>query len=410
MLFDNHQSVWTILNSSQVQQQATRILVTSNSKSAAKVSIGPWTLIKANAAFVREQFNLLAIIVVKRCALFPSSHHAMSNGSLLPNLSSFLTIVPRLVGRKPCNDSNDRLLTETLHAHHSPERRNELWEESRQTISEAVRRMTFVRFASANIASALRTLCIPDLVDGVNHTKKIENRPLSRVAGTYAYLHAIYSYPLDSLVARDAISRVNAMHRRARVAGNKTVRERRLFKYIASNLHMAALQQLEDLTPRERHAICQHMILSVFPMGHDIQASTLELENDLHQFERDHMIDDTCESEIRNKAINIAHKAHDVIILHPLVSPRLLYEYVPDWTCSILKLERPAPTYYDAIRDTFATTLANNPVVSRSTHDVQARLFLISALNELMLAKHTSFKLPEADRLMRIISKRLYRR
>ncbi len=334
----------------------------------------------------------------------------MYDRSLLPNLSSFLTIVPKVVGHKQCDARDERLLKETLHAHHTPARRDELWEESRQIISEAVRRMTFVRFVSANIASALRTLCIPDLVEGVNHSKKIENRPMSRVAGTYAYLHAIYSYPFDSHVVRDAISRVNSMHQRARVAGNKTERQRQLFKYIASNLHMAALQHLEDLTPRERHAICQHMILSVFPMGHDIHASTLELEYDLNQFERDHMIDDQNESEIRNKAIHIAHKAHDVIILHPFVSPRLLYNYVPEWTCSILKLSRPAPNYYDSLRDIFATTLVKNPVVSRSTHDMQARLFLVSALIELVLEKRTSFKLPEADRLMRIISKRLYRK
>ena len=327
----------------------------------------------------------------------------------LPNLSSFLPVVPQVAGARQCDARDERLLGETLHAHHTRSRRDELWEETRQIISEAIRRMTFIRFASANIASALRTLCIPDLVEGVNHTKKIENRPMSRVAGTYAYLHAIYSYPIDSHVVRDAISRVNAMHRRARVAGNKTERQRRLFKYIASNLHMAALQQLEDLTPGERHAICQHMILSVFLMGHDIQASTLELEHDLDQFECDNMIDDQSESDIRDKAINIARKAHDVIILHPFVSPRLLYSYLPEWTCRILKLRRPTPNYYDAMRDIFATTLANNPVVSRSTHDLQARLFLVSALNELVLEKRTSFKLPEADRLMRIISKRLYR-
>ena len=233
---------------------------------------------------------------------------------------------------------------------------------------------------------------------------------MSRVAGTYAYLHAIYSHPFESRTVWDAISRVNSLHKRARVAGNKTDRQRQLFKYIACNLHMAALQHLEDLTPRERHAICQHMILSVFAMGHDIQASTLELEDHLSQFERDHRIDDQCESGIRDKAINIAHKAHDVIILHPLVSPRLLYDHVPDWVCSILKLSRPAPNYYDSLRDVFATTLAKNAVVSRSTHDMQARLFLVTAVNELVLEKHTSFKLPEADRLMRVISKLLYRK
>jgi len=334
----------------------------------------------------------------------------MYDRSFLPNLSSFPTIVPKVASHKQCDARDERLLKETLHPHHTLARRDELWEESRQIISEAVRRMTFIRFASANIASALRTLCIPDLVEGVSRSKKIENRPMSRVAGTFAYLHAIYSYPFDSHVVRDAISRVNSMHQRARVAGHKTERQRQLFKYIASNLHMAALQHLEYLTPRERHAICQHMILSVFPMGHDIHASTLELEYDLNQFERDHMIDDSHESEIRNKAINIAHKAHDVVILHPLVSPRLLYDYVPEWACSILKLSRPAPNYYAAIRDIFATTLANNPVVARKTHDMQARLFLVSALNEWVLEKRTSFKLPEADRLMRIISKRLYRR
>lgn len=334
----------------------------------------------------------------------------MYDRSLLPNLSSFFAVVPKVASHQQCDARDELLLKETLHAHHTPARRNELWEDSRQIICEAVRRMTFVRFSSANIASALRTLCIPDLVEGVNHSKKIETRPMSRVAGTYAYLHAIYSYPFDSQVVQKAISRVNSMHQRARVAGNKTDRQRRLFVYIASNLHMAALQHLEDLTPRERHAICQHMILSVYPMGHDIQASTLELEYELNQFERDHMIDDQTESEIRDKAINIAHKAHDVIILHPLVSPRLLYTYVPGWTCSILKLSRPASNYYDAIRDLFATTLASTPVVSRSTHSMQARLFLVSALNELVLEQRTSFKLPEADRLMRIISKRLYHR
>ena len=151
----------------------------------------------------------------------------MYDKPFLPNLSSFLTIVPKVAGHKHREARDERLLQETLHAHHTRSRRDELWEESRQIISEAIRRMTFVRFASANIASALRTLCIPDLVEGVNHTKKI---------------------------------------------------------------------------------------------------------------------------------------------------------------------------------------LANNPVVSRSTHDLQARLFLVSALNELVLEKRTSFKLPEADRLMRIISKRLYRR
>ena len=334
----------------------------------------------------------------------------MYDRSLLPSLSSFLTIVPKVTHRRQCDARDERLLTETLHAHHSTARRHELWEESRQIISEAVRRMTFVQFANANIASALRTLCIPDLVEGVNKTRKIETRPMSRVAGTYAYLHAIYSYPYDSDVVRDAISRVESMHQRARVAGNKTDRQRQLFKYIASNLHMAALQHLEDLTPRERHAICQHMILSVFPMGHDIQASTLQLERDLNQFEHRHRIDDQTESAIRDKAINVAHKAHDVIILHPFVSPRLLYNYVPEWTCSILKLSRPAPNYYDSLRDKFATALVKNPVVSRSTHDIQARLFLVSALNELVLEKRTLFKLPEADRLLRIISKRLYRR
>ena len=233
---------------------------------------------------------------------------------------------------------------------------------------------------------------------------------MSRVAGTYAYLHAIYSHAYESPVVEEAISRVNALHRRARVAGNETERERQLFKYIASNLHMAALQHLDDLTPRERHAICQHMILSVARMGHNIEASTLELEYDLQRFEREQRIDDQVESEIRNKAINISHRAHDVIILHPFVSPRMLYKYVPDWTCSILRLQRPTASYYDTVRDVFATTLANNPVVSRSTHDLQARLFLVTALNELVLQKHTSFKLPEADRLMRIISKRLYRK
>ena len=330
----------------------------------------------------------------------------------LPSLSSFLSIVPKVVAPnvpKRCEREDERLLTETLHAHHTPVRRNGLWEECRQIISEAVRRMTFVQFASANIASALRTLCIPDLVKGVNHTKKIEYRPMSRVAGTYAYLHAIYSHPLDSSVVEQAISRVNSLHRRARVAGNQTDRERQLFKYIASNLHMAALGHLDDLTARERHAICQHMILSVAQMGHDIQASTLQLERNLIEFERTHRIDDSTQSEIRDQAINIAHRAHDVIILHPLVSPSMLYKYIPDWTCSILKLERPTPSYYDTVRDVFATTLAGNAVVSRTTHDLQARLFLVTALNELVLEKHTSFKIPEADRLMRIISKRMYR-
>lgn len=334
----------------------------------------------------------------------------MYDRSLIPSLSSFLPIIPKVATPGRCDADDDRLLHETLHAHHRPARRAELWEASRQIISEAVRRMTFVRFANANIASALRTLCIPDLVKGVNHTKKIESRPMSRVAGTYAYLHAIYSYPYDSQVVEEAIARVNALHRRARVAGNKTPRQRDLFKYIASNLHMAALQHLEDLTPRERHAICQHMILSVFPMGHDIQATTLELEHDLDRYERDQRIDEQSESEIRDLAITISHKAHDVIILHPFVSPRLLYDYVPDWTCRILKLSRPAPNYYDSVRDIFATTLVRNPVVSRSTHDIQARLFLVTALNELVLEKHTSFKLPEADRLIRILSKRLYRK
>lgn len=333
----------------------------------------------------------------------------MYDRSLLPDLSSFFTSAPKVAGSKQYHASDEELLRETLHAHHLPARRDDLWDESRQIISEAVRRMTFVRFASANIASALRTLCIPDLVEGVNHTKKIETRPMSRVAGTYAYLHAIYSHPYESHVVRDAIARVNAMHRRARVAGNTTERQRHLFKYIASNLHMAALQHLDDLTARERRAICQHMVLSVYPMGHDIQASTIELEDDLQRFECEHRICDRNKSDIRDRAINIAHKAHDVIILHPLVSPRLLYDYVPEWTCSILKLRRPAPSYYDTIRDLFATTLANNRVVSRSTHDLQARLFLVSALNELVLEKRTTFKLPEADRLMRIISKRLYR-
>jgi hypothetical protein len=337
-------------------------------------------------------------------------HDAMYDVSLLSNLPGFLTIAPKVAGPQQSDAGDDRLLRERLHAHHTPARRDALWDESRQIISAAVRRMTFVRFASANIASALRTLCIPDLVEGVSHSKKIETRPMSRVAGTYAYLHAVYSYPCDSHVVRTAVSRVNSMHQRARVAGSRSERQRQLFKYIASNLHMAALQHLEDLTHRERHAICQHMILSVFPMGHDIQASTLELEYDLNQFEREHMIDDKNASEIRNQAINIAHKAHDVIIMHPLVSPRLLYDYVPDWTCSILQLSRPAASYYDTIRDTFATTLASNPVVSRSTHKLQARLFLVSALHELVLEKRTAFKLPEADRLMRIISKRLYRR
>ena len=164
--------------------------------------------------------------------------------------------------------------------------------------------MTFIRFASANIASALRTLCIPDLVEGVNQTKKIETRPLIRVAGTYAYLHAVYSYPLESRKVEKAISRVNSLHRRARVAGNKTDRQRALFKYIASNLHMAALQHLPDLTAADRHAICQHMILCALPMGHDIQATTIELERDLLQFESDHRIDADHESVIRAKAIN----------------------------------------------------------------------------------------------------------
>ncbi len=329
--------------------------------------------------------------------------------SFFTDLTRFLPHVRSFSARRGGDVGDKWLLNDTLHAHHSPKRRNELWDESREIISEAIRRMTFVRFASANIASALRTLCIPDLVEGVSHSKKIENRPMTRVAGTFAYLHAIYSHPYESQPVREAISRVSSMHRRAKVAGNKTQRERELFKYIASNLHMAALQNLPDLTPRERHAICQHMIFSVFPMGHDIQASTLELERDLLQFEIEHRIDDRTESEIRDKAIRISHKAHDVIILHPFVSPRLLYQYVPDWTCSILKLRRPTPNYYDTARDIFATTLANNPLVSRSTHDLQAQLFLVSALNELVLEKHTSFKLPEADRLMRIISKRLYR-
>jgi len=329
--------------------------------------------------------------------------------SYLPSLSSFLSFIPKTKNR-PLGDAEDaRLLNETLHADHTAVRRNGLWEECRQIISEAVRRMTFVRFASANIASALRTLCIPDLVEGVNHTKKIETRPMSRVAGTYAYLHAIYSYPYDSPNVHDAIGRVSTMHQKAGVAGNKTERDRQLFKYIASNLHMAALLHLDDLTARERHAICQHMILSVSLMGHDIRASTLELERDLVEFERVHRIDDQSDSEIRDKAINVAHKAHDVIILHPLVSPRMLYEYVPNWTRLILKLERPRSNYYDGVRDVFATALANNPVVSRSTHDLQAQLFLVTAMNELVLKKHTSLKLPEADRLMRVISKRLYR-
>lgn len=333
---------------------------------------------------------------------------AVYGKSLLPDLSSVFASVPPLT-RPPSFECDDRILNETLHAHHSPARNAELWEESRSIITDAVKRMTFVRFASANIASALRTLCIPDLVEGVSHSRKIELRPMTRVAGTYAYLHAIYAHPLDSREVRYAISRVRGMHERAKVAGNKTERERQLFKYIATNLHLAALQHVEDLTPRERHAICQHMILSVYPMGHDIQASTLELEHDFKQFERDHRIDDQSESLIRDKAIKIAHRAHDVIILHPFVSPRLLYQYVPAWTCSILKLRRPAPNYYDTMRDLFAKTLANNPVVSRGTHDLQARLFLITALNELVLQNRTSFKLPEADRLMRIISKRLYR-
>ena len=334
----------------------------------------------------------------------------MYDKSLIPSLSSFLAFVPKNAPPIQRDKHDDQILNETLHAHHSAVRKYELWEESRLIISEAVRRMTFVRFASANIASALRTLCIPDLVVGVNHSKKIETRPMSRVAGTYAYLHAIYSHPFDSRVVWRAISRVNSMHKRAKVAGNKTDRQRQLFKYIACNLHMAALQHLEDLTARERYAICQHMVLSVFPMGHDIQATTLELEHHLNQFEIDHRIDDRVDSEIRDTAINIAHKAHDVIILHPLVSPRLLYEYVPDWVCSILKLNRPASNYYDSLRDVFATTLAKNPVVSRTTHDMQARLFLVTALNELVLENHTSFKLPEADRIMRVISKLLYRK
>lgn len=334
----------------------------------------------------------------------------MYEKSILPNLSSFLTIVSQVTDASFGEAQNEQLLNETLHAHHSPKRTKKLWEQSRLIISEAVRRMTFIRFASANIASALRTLCIPDLVEGVNHTKKIETRPMSRVAGTYAYLHAIYSYPIDSPAVGNAIARVNSMHRRARVAGNKTERQRQLFKYIACNLHLAALQHLEDLSPRERHAICQHMILSVFPMGHDIQASTVELERDLVQFEADHRIDDQSESEIRDKAINIAQKAHDVIILHPMVSPRLLYDYVPEWVCNTLRLRRPTANYYDSVRDLFASTLAKNSVVSRTTHDMQARLFLVSALNELVLEKHTSFKLPEADRLMRVISRLLYRK
>ena len=333
----------------------------------------------------------------------------MEDRSYFPSLSSFLSFVPKSKSRPLGDEEDERLLSETLHAHHTAVRRNGLWDECRHIISEAVRRMTFVRFASANIASALRTLCIPDLVEGVNHTKKIETRPMSRVAGTYAYLHAIYSYPYDSPNVHSAIDRVNAMHQRAGVAGSETERQRQLFKYIASNLHMAALLHLEDLTAHERHAICQHMILSVSLMGHDIQASTLELERDLVQFEHEHRIDDQHESEIRDKAINVAHKAHDVIILHPLVSPRMLYEYVPDWTRSILKLRRPRPNYYDGVRDAFATTLASNPVVSRSTHDLQAQLFLVTAMNELVLEKHTSLKLPEADRLLRVISKRLYR-
>ena len=106
-------------------------------------------------------------------------------------------------------------------------------------------------------------------------------------------------------------------------------------------------KHLEDLTARERHAICQHMVLSVYPMGHDIQATTLELERDLTQFEREHKIDDQRESQVRDKAIRIAHKAHDVIILHPFVSPRMLYDYVPQWACRILRLSRPSPNYYD---------------------------------------------------------------
>ena len=331
----------------------------------------------------------------------------------LPNLTSFFATVSKAVGVSPGrpNDALDeQRLRETLHAHHKPARRDEIWDETRSIIVEAVKRMTFVRFASANIASALRTLCIPDLVEGVNHTQKIETRPMSRVAGTYAYLHAVYSYPYQSESVQSALARVNRLHRDARVAGNKTNRQRKLFRYIASNLHLAALHHLRDLTARERHAICQHMILCALPMGHDIQASTLELEAELVHYERGNRIDDQTESQIRDKAINIAHRAHDVIILHPFVSPRLLYDYVPMWTRSILRLERPKANYYDVMRDTFASTLANNPVVARSTHDLQARLFLVSAVNELVLEKRTSFKLPEADRLMRIISKRLYRR
>jgi hypothetical protein len=188
-------------------------------------------------------------------------------------------------------------------------------------------------------AAGYRTFCLPDLVKGLLKSAKMRDKSFTRMFDTFEFLNTMMQYPMNHPKTLEQLERTNGLHKRYKVAGAFTEAERDLFKYIGLNMFYIGPSMRQDLTPKERHALCGLTVLVSSRMGHKIDASVKELEEFIPRYEDTHMFSRDDKSVLHRRAVEIAKASQKALDKIPIVSRARIHSYVPYKVKMILDLE-----------------------------------------------------------------------
>lgn len=187
-------------------------------------------------------------------------------------------------------------------------------------------------------AAGYRTFCFPMLVRGLVKSGKMQGQSITRMIDTFEFLKTMFLHPYHDPRVVEQFDRTNGLHGKYKVAGAHNEAARDLFKYIALNMFYIGPSMRPDLTLAERHAILGLTVLVSNRMYNPFTGTVMELESFIRDYEADEMFSRDDDSELKERAIEIAKASKVALDEVPTISPARIHGYVPERVKQILAI------------------------------------------------------------------------
>lgn len=208
----------------------------------------------------------------------------------------------------------------------------------RGPIRAAYHQAGLYRAMEATASAGYSTFALEALVNALDKSKKMQLDPVQRMKDTFEFTSTMLTCFYDDPKVEQQIQRVLRAHAHYGVAGNDNKGKRDFFKYIALNMFYIGFRRRPDITPEERWALCTLTILVSKRMGHEIEASVLELDEFIADYETKHFFRYDDPGPGRKLAMRIAKASRDALVEIPTVSAERIDAMVPHGVKRILGL------------------------------------------------------------------------